>query len=355
MNRSTIGFRLFMLLILPLIAVGCDSGRSEQRVLPTEIVLPTLTPTNTPLPTETPTATQTPTPTATPTSTQTPTNTPTSTPTPIPPTPTFTQTPTPTSIPDTPTPTLTPTSAAPIIISFTASNTLAAAGSQITLSWQAEADTARIDQLNSQGIITNSFSVVPTGQIPVVLPNNDTQVIYRLTAIRGVQETSQSIPIQVQVACNPPWFFAAQGLNIGCPNGGSNLVAVKVQFFQQGLMISYSFNGQNLVYGMTNNNNYLSYNVGWDGTTVHSSSCGSPPAGFFEPQDVFNWAFHTTNGPSARWCDTLGWPTGPANLVGQGNIQFAQNPTGSFYLDVPGFGIAFISGTDNIGTWVRVI
>jgi hypothetical protein len=145
------------------------------------MVLPSLTPSNTPTQTPTPTATSTPTstPTATMTFTFTPSFTPTTTPT-LRPTGTLTSTRTPTFT-ATFTPQVTATAPGPVIISFTASTLSITAGGSLTLTWTSQADSARVEQLDSQGTVDSSSP--PSGTLPVTVPTGQgNQIVYRLVA-----------------------------------------------------------------------------------------------------------------------------------------------------------------------------
>lgn len=352
-----------ILIVLLLAFAGCDSGNgSEEAALPTRVILPSDTPTATP--TETSTATTTP--SVTPSSTNTPTITPTNTVTPTDtPTPTNTATPTATAtstpaFTNTPTATLTPTatatSAGPQILSFTSSVPVAQGGSAITLAWETVSDSAQIEQLDQQGQRLQVYSVTPTGTLPVTVPNTGSQVIFRLTAIRGSQQATQSLPIQVQIVCSTPWFFANIPADAGCPLGPPVTVTGKVQLFQQGLMFNVLINGEDRVYGLnTTNGRYMVYTNVWDGVTTNYTTCGTPPAGLLPPENVFNWAYHNTNGTIGLWCgpDGIGWGTAAANLSALITIQFEGQGTAS-YVNLPGYGTIRISGTPVTGTWTRV-
>lgn len=347
-----------MLFIVPLVLSACGTSNSQVAELPTRLVLPTLTPSDTPstTPTRTTTFTATPTPTLTNTPTSTPTLTATFTSTPtvtIPPaTFTATLTPTPTA---TETPTITPTPAAPSIISFTASAASVSGGAAITLTWQTEADTAVIQQLNSQGLLVQSFSVTPTGQLPVTVPNEGPQVIYRLTAQRAGQEVSRSVPVMVQVTCIVPWFFGNQ-LATGCPGGVQSSGVGAFQRFERGAMIHVTIGGQNRIFGLdSTNGRYMVYANAWDGTTTYTCPCGTAPTGFFDAQGVFNWAYNNTNGTTGPWygANGIGWATANADLNNVQTIQLSQVGT-IFYLQVPGLGLIRFSGEQVTGTWTLV-
>ncbi|MEP6988868.1 MAG: hypothetical protein ABI970_24920, partial [Chloroflexota bacterium] len=198
-----------MLIGLTFLLLAACQPQQEVVVLPTLAVLPTLTPSNTP--TETPVATATSTATDTPTATPTSTATNTATPTPSltftpsltstytitptatnTPTSTATNTPIASNTPVLPTATLTPI--APQILSFNSTATNVTANSSITLVWSAQADSARIDVLNAQGQVSQSFNVVPSGSLPVTVPGNlGTLVVYRLVVFRGAAQDTRSV------------------------------------------------------------------------------------------------------------------------------------------------------------------
>ena len=371
-----IRYSFILLLIVPLIAACSDSG-SEVAVLPTRVIIPTETETATPIASATPTASETPLPpSATPTTaaTETPlptlteppptatlTNTPTATR--VRPTNTFTLTPRPSATAtasQTPLPTATVTPNAPQIIRFEASQTQASANTSITLTWESVGDIARIDQLSINGAVQNTFSVPPTGQLPVVIPQvSDSQVIYRLTITRNGLDLSRSLPIIVNQSCATPWFF---GDNIapegsGCPAGPPLIQTGKLQLFERGIMITLNVNGQNRVYGFaTANGRYASAVNAWDGTSTYTAPCGSAPSGLITPSDVFNWAYNNTNGTVGLWCDLtngIGWAVAPPNLNAQLTIQFEANQQNAF-VQIPGYGVLRLVGTIDGGTWIRI-
>ncbi len=343
--RSWILFTI--VLLLPLAACDNNGSNNSAAQLPTAFILPSLTPTdtpsNTPIPTNTPTASNTPTATAT----LTPTRTATATPTDIPPTPTSTLSPTPTST-DTPTPTVTPD--VPVISFFQASSPSVQGGTSITLLWESNAEIARIDQINLANIITASFSVTPTGELPVTVPNTDAQVRYRLVIQRGGQELVREVTVIVQQLCQYPWFFATGSAlpDGGCPNAPAQVLTGKFQSFQRGFMFNVIVNGENRVYGVnTSNGQYRVYVSQWDGVTDHTSTCGTAPEGLFNPQDVFNWMFHTQLGTVGLWCDPnfgLGWATNNADLGNTITFQAPPLPSTLLFVRLSGVGTFRLSG-----------
>ncbi|MBZ0290035.1 MAG: hypothetical protein K8I30_20590, partial [Anaerolineae bacterium] len=282
---------IVLLVVLAFIFSACQPQAAEQIAeLPTLAVLPSLTPSSTFTATPTATFTVTPTPTSTPTATLTPTttNTPTSTVTvtaSTTPTNTLTFTPTFTNTPvATNTPTLTPTPNTPQIITFTTSVGSGAPNTTALLRWTTVADSARIDQLNQQGAVMQTFPIAPTGELSVVLPANaGRQVIFRLVALRGGQEVSQSLPITI--TCSVSWFFgdqfAPQAAN--CPTAVGAIATGAFQPFERGVMLYTNANGLNRTYALINqNNSYVSYGNGWDGNS-QPWSLGDPPSGLHAP------------------------------------------------------------------------
>lgn len=341
--------------VVALLGTACQPQESQEiGALPTLAELPTLTPSDTPSPTNTPTPTASPTDTPTPTPTNTPTATLTFTPSitvtsSI--TPTFTLTPTPTAT-STPTPTNTPpptaTPIAPEIFTFNASATSVAPNTVVTLTWTANADSARIDQLNQQGAVTQTFPVVPNGQLAVTVPANQGRVIvYRLVAIRGGVETSRSIPITL--TCAIAWFFGNEFAPPGsaCPTALGALGPGAFQQFERGIMIFVNANGLNRIYGLQNDGSrYASLANGWTGADL---TYDPAPSGFFQPQRMFRWAFLNTLAPVGTWQGQIGW--GTANIdESQRTIQFEEG--GPFYIDTP-IGVYRFSGGD-LGTWSKI-
>ncbi len=359
--RARLHYLLLFTVIL-MLGAACQPAASEVGELPTVMVLPTLIPTDTPTSTPTSTPTPTSTSTSTPTNTATPTNTLTFTPratststitatSTI--TPTFTLTPTftptPTSI-FTNTPVATATVNAPQILSFTANATTVAANSSVTLTWNALADTARIDQLNQQGAVVQTFTVIPSGSLPVTVPGNTGRVVvYRLAAQRGGQEVTFSLAITIQ--CSISWFFGDQYAppNAGCAQAASVTGSARFQPFERGYMFFINANNMNTVYGLANQDNrYISYPMTWDQATAYNCA-GSPPSGKFAPQAVFDWMYCNTNAPVGTWSQAIGWAT--ANIdTGQRTIQY-ESGTGAFYIDSPVGVFRFEPAT---GKWTKI-
>ena len=345
--------KLAILLILLAGIVACQPQAEE--ALPTLAGLPTELPSNTPTDTPTFTVTPSPTTTLTPTITRTPTSTWTAIPSA---TSTFTLTPTPsvtatftlTFTPSaSPTFTLTPTSVLPIINNFSANVTTAQAGSQINLRWDAVGDSFRIERLDSQGGVQETFGgLTATGTLSVTLPTTGTSAIYRLTAERGGLSDSFSVPITL--SCITPWFygdtFAPSG--IGCPAGPAQTLTGAFQPFQTGVMIHYTDGVQNRVCGLqVENMAYLCYQNGWDGSTITPDS---PPAGFFSPKQMFNWAYYNTNASGGLWNTKIGW--GTTDIDGN-PITLQMDSQNRLFLGTPQ-GVYYLNGNVNSGVWTKI-
>ena len=357
---------VLLIIIVPLLA-SCN-GEDNVEELPTLVIIPTELPTATDTATFTPTAT--PTFTATPIPTDTATFTPTATvtssmtftpsvtpsSTPLPATATSTLTPIPSA---TDTPTLTSTPDLPQIMSFTSSGQTIAGGSSVTLSWESNADTAQIQELNEQGAVVQTFSVTPSGQLPITVPNTTGQIIYKLTVFRTGQQDTRSIGIQVQLTCGIPWFFGNQYApdGAGCPLTMQVSSVGKYQPFERGIMFNAIVNGENRVYGLdVASRRYMVYTNLWDGATVHTSSCGTAPPGLFDPQDVFSWMYHVNLGTNGYWCNPnggIGWAAAAADLANSQLTQFEAQGV-AFYIIIPGYGTVRISGEPVTGTWERL-
>jgi hypothetical protein len=371
-----------MLLIVPLFLSACGNEPEPAVVqVPTRVVLPpTETPTETPDVTATPTSTATATATATraitstptatstvtrtPTITRTATRTPTRTPTRVRATATFTITPSSTA---TATPVATATPDVAQIINFTVSAPTAPGGSPVTLAWETRnVDSVRIDQLSQQGAVVQTFSVAFTGTLPVTLPNEPGQIVYRLVALRNGQQVTRDVPVVVQQVCSTTWFFGNQlaPADAGCPAGPASTGVGAVQPFERGLMIQVTAGGQNRLYGLvfasgtTTSGTYMVYDNGWDGTTTYPCPCGTAPAPLLDPQGVFNWLYNNTNGPSGPWytASGIGWATAASNTTATQTYQAQQTTTQGtpFFLQVPGYGVIRFSGTPITGSWQRV-
>ncbi len=350
--------RLIVVLILLLLGLTACQPEAQVAELPTLAVLPSLTATLTPTNTLTPTSTLTPTPTntATPTSTPTLTLTPTVTTTAtITRTPTSTLTPTPTQTPTpvaTDTPTLTSTPNTPQILSFTASATTGAANSTLLLRWATISDSARIDQLNQQGAVMQTFPITPNGELSVVLPPNaGKQVIYKLVALRSGLEVSQSLPITL--LCTVGWFFGDQFAPPAaqCPTAVGAIAGGAFQSFERGVMLYTNANGLDKIYALLNTGNtYTAVTSGWDGSS-QTPNFGNPPSGFKSPAEHFLWVYNTQLAPVGTWVQAMGWATGDLNKDNR-TIQFEQG-TNAIYIDAPGGAVYRLVGGD-AGTWAKI-
>lgn len=371
-----------IILIIPLIVTACQGEGEAVVTLPTRVIIPTETATDTATPTITPTATETTLPTLTttatatatntvpPTATRTPTATATATATQTPTvtlspfmtatrTPTRTQTPPPTATAAptiTPPPAQTPTPEAPQIISFQSNINNAQPNTSLLLTWEASGDIARIDRLSVGGIVQETVSVPPSGQLPVTLPNTtDSQVIYRLTVLRGGLQASRSVPITIIAGpvCATPWFFGTAPNVTTCPSGAAFNAPGKIQLFQNGAMFTVSITGQERLYGLVyNTRRYVVRNITWDGTTTYTTPCGTAPEGLLNPQDVFNWAYHRTNGPLGPWCGDqgIGWATTGANTATSFRMQFDQDSQ-TVYIELPTVGVIRLPSLTSSGDW----
>jgi hypothetical protein len=328
--------RIYVLIIVLIAAVGilaaCTSEESRQ--LPTEFKLPTVTQTFTPSATFTPTRTPVPTFTPTPTSTLTftPTATATVTSTFVP---TLTYTSTLTLTPSlTPTFTFTPTPPEPVITSYTTSATSTEPGKQITLTWQTQAERARIERLNVAGNIVESFPVETNGTMTVTIPGGEARAIYRLVAVRAGRETSLSLAIAVAAICPATWFFTPPASAAGqppfpCPTGAAVSAPGAYQAFQQGFMFRVQVNNLNKVCGIQFNiNRYTCYPaVAYNGTPP-----ATPPAGFQPPGADFADAFYNQLAIGGYWYTIIGWGT---SLMTTGNFMTQSDANGLIYIQLP--------------------
>ncbi len=248
-----------------------------------------------------------------------------------------------------------------MIISFTSNLTNAQPNTSITLSWEAVGDVARIDQTTPSGQVTATYDVGVSGQLVVTVPANpDGQVIYRLVVVRGQLSAARSVPIITPVVpqCPTPWFFGAPPQGTACPSGASFNVPGKIQAFQNGVMFTLNIGGTQRLYGLVYSDRRYSVNsnITWDGTTTYTTPCGTAPAGLSNPQDVFNWAYHNTSGPSGQWCSAIGgigWATTAPNLSASFQAQFEQVGT-AIFINLPGIGVVRLPSTTQGGDWTSL-
>jgi hypothetical protein len=214
-------------------------------------------------------------------------------------------------------------------------------------------DTAQINQLSPAGAIVQTYSVTPTGQLPVTLPATGRSVTYRLVARRGGNEVTRDLTIQI--TCATSWFFGDSQARAddGCPSGPAQTGIGALQLFERGLMAYVNISGQNLVYGLNATNlRYMVYANGWDGVSTYVCPCGSAPPGLFDAQGIFNWAYVNTNGATGPWygASGIGWGVTVADSNNVQTIQYQQSGT-AFYLQLPGYGVVRLSGEQVTGSW----
>lgn len=352
--------RFFLLFAMMITIVACDNQQAQVEELPTLAILPSSTPTEIPSETPIPTFTPTETPSLTPTLTFTPsptltltaslTYTPSKTFTPtVTGTSTLTFTPTATDTPiASSTPTLTFTPAFPVISLFQSNVPEAAPGANVTLRWSSSADTAELRQVaGGTGEVLQTYVVAPIGSQVVTLPTTGSQAFYKLIARRGGQETT--FDLQVKISCSNAWFFSVTPPGGGCPNSGAVSVLGAYQPFQTGLMFMYTTANGERICGLQNEDTlYLCYADGWDGSTIKSSP--SAPSGLFNPQQMFNWAWHNTLASGGTWENKIGWATNNINNNPL-TVQFDQQ--GRLYIQTPQ-GIYYLSGDNVSGHWQKI-
>jgi hypothetical protein len=192
--------------------------------------------------------------------------------------------------------------------------------------------------------------VVPSGSLPITVPGNlGKLVIYRLVAIRNAQEVTFSIPITV--SCSTAWFFGNQFAppNAGCPTGAQSSGPGAFQQFERGFMIYLNVSSANRIYGGQNDGaRYIEYQNGWDGSTTYSCF-GTPPGGFFAPQNMFAWAYCNTNAPIGVWSSAVGWAIGN---IDTNNRTIQYEDTGAFYIDSP-IGVFRFTGPST-SQWTKI-
>lgn len=353
--------RVVLFFVIIFVLAAC--GNQEEEPLPTLAIVPSATVTDTPTITPTPsptltfTPTITPSPTDTPTITLSPTSTLTFTPT-VSKTPTltmtFTQTHTPTAT-DTPTqsatPTATETPSIPIINFFQSNVAQAIPGTQVTLRWSASADVVQLLLLQTgTNTAIQTFSVAAVGSQIVTLPTSGSQAQYRIVAQRGGQQTTSDLFIQF--TCSQNWFFNVAAPGGGCPDGSAQNVDGSFQPFERGVMFMYeNRNNDEKVCGLQNDQNrYLCYNNGWDGSTEVDIP-GGPPSGFDEPDDMFNWMFDNTLASGGSWVDKIGWAT--SGSPNNNDVRVQYDDQGRLYIRLPS-GTYFLNGTNSSGVWTKI-
>jgi hypothetical protein len=177
-------------------------------------------------------------------------------------------------------------------------------------------------------------------------------VVYRLAAQRAGQEVTASIGITIQ--CSTSWFFGDQfaPANSGCPQGPSSVARARFQPFERGyaMYLYLPASGLDTVYGLVSTDNrFITYPMTWDRTTSYNCA-GSPPAGKYAPQGVFDWMFCNTNAPVGSWNSALGWGVSAINKDDR-TIQYEEG-SGAFYIDSP-VGVFRFSGPSP-NSWTKI-
>ncbi|MGJ3237433.1 MAG: hypothetical protein ACFE0Q_01880 [Anaerolineae bacterium] len=332
---------LCLTLALVMMVTACRPQATAVGELPTLVAFPTDT--ETPLPSDTPevTATETATATETPTETSTPTATFTATATFIPsatwtrppsatPTNTQTFTPTPSPTPEatlTPIPTRTPNT--PMIENFQSNRINANNGDPITLRWVVQAESARLEVINSTGTVTEAFDVNLVGSYSSNTPTTGNVVTYRLTAIRGVEEVRSIITVDMESPCLTAWYFPNPPSGTGCAASPVETVQVFFQEFERGFMFRTDVNGQARVCGVQFDRNLyscFSYQAYTGTPTV------TPPTGFLVPDALVAHTFYNNLATGGFWYDVIGWGTGTGSTI---SVQRQVSDSGRAYYQFP--------------------
>jgi hypothetical protein len=232
-----------------------------------------------------------------------------------------------------------------------------APGTTVIFGWQANGDSARLDQLNAGGAVLTSFPVAVTGQYPLVVPGDlGRQLVYRLVVFKNGRETSLNVPLTI--TCPIAYFFgdALAPSTAPCPAAQPSTGTGAYQPFQRGVMLYVNAPVNNTplnrIYGLVATDlRYGSAVNSWDGSTIRDDN---QPAGLFDPEQMFNWFYYNTLAPIGGWNEALGWATATIDTSSR-TIQYEGTigGTSAFYIDAPGGAVFRLSGGDS-GSWTRI-
>lgn len=180
-------------------------------------------------------------------------------------------------------------------------------GSNVTLSWDIDANEIvfEIQNVNGQAV-RPPITVPPRFSQEVTIPSGvGAQAIFRFTATRGAETITQSVA--VEVGCGEAWFFGAGRIDASlCPAGPPAAQDGRIQFFERGYMIWVPTNGINRVYVMyegTSQGPYILYEP-----RDPSGAIPAAPTDRFQPQDEFAGIWLDVTAPTTNsWQDEIGW------------------------------------------------
>lgn len=203
---------------------------------------------------------------------------------------------------------------------------------QATLLWRADADTARLERLNVQGVVIESFIVDPIGTLNVPLPNTAETVIYRFVAIRGQNQDALSLPLEL--SCQFAWFFSEAPASLGCPSAPDSRARAAYQEFVDGFMLRLNWNGRDRVCGIQFDRDlYSCYDYeDYEETSVPAT----PPPDFEPPGEDFEYIFYEELAIGGRWRDVIGWAR---DDVDDDSLQVQPDEQGRILVYIPGEGI----------------
>jgi hypothetical protein len=215
----------------------------------------------------------------------------------------------------------------------------------VVVRWDADADSATLDELTPGNALIISVKVGPSGsQTFVVDTTNGTAITFRLTAVKGGNTAIGTA--SVTVTCASPW--AISPTPAGCPQA-AQLGAFTVESFQQG--IAFYVPNTNQIFFLVGGGAVNVFQNLWNSSIVVPTSV--PPSGLFDPPPgPIGYIWHNFPWSDGRNLQTVvGWASDPGQnyngtlQIGPSNEIYIKGPTGTTYR---------LNMTGNVGTWTLV-
>ncbi len=207
--------------------------------------------------------------------------------------------------------------------------------------WDADADSATLDELTAGNALIESVPVGPSGSHTfVVTTANGTDITFRLTAVKGGNTVISTA--MVIVTCPLPW--AISPAPAGCPQA-AQVGAFTYQTFQQG--IAFYVPNTNQVFFLAGGGAVNAFQNLWNSSIIIPTSV--PPSGMFDPTGPIGYVWHNQTWSDGRSLQSVvGWATDPSQnyngtlQVGPSNEIYIKGPTGTTYR---------LNMNGNVGTW----
>lgn len=210
-----------------------------------------------------------------------------------------------------------------------------------------EADVVRLERLNNDGVVLESEIVPSIGTRTVVASTGGDPIFYRVVGVRGENEDSQSLAIQI--TCQYEWFFNDVPDGFGCPSAPVSRAQGAYQEFQRGFMFRLEWGGEDRVCGIQNNRDrYSCYDYDdYDESTVPEA----PPSGYEPPGEDFEYVFYEELAIGGHWWEEIGWGRDEED---DDSLRVQPDDRGGIIVDLPDEGIYRFDANLTGGTVNRI-